>query len=468
MAATVGALADAAERSPFAVDLVVVDDGSTDGSGEAAAGAAAGRLPCRVLSQPNRGRFRARLAGLEAADGELVLLLDARVRLHADALAFVGERVAAGERVWNGHVDVDASGNPYGAFGNVLVALAWRDYFREPRTTSYGLEDFDRYPKGTTCFLAPRELLLEAFATFSTRYDDLRHANDDTPVLRALAARERIHLSPSFGCTYTPRGSLPSFVRHSLHRGVVFLDGHGRPRVALLPGRRRRSIPVSAALARRRAPPARARPGRGARRRRGGRGGGGRGGQAPVRGRLVRRARARVRGRPRRRDVAGRRARARRRLGAAGVILVVFGTTGELIKLAPVLLRLEARGHRYLLATTGQQVQQIPTFLDGFGLRQPDLWLARGAGGRDLRTNRDIPGWLGRVLATFTRRRSALRRALRDGPGRPARPRPRRHDDDRARRGHGPGAARAGRRTSRAACGASTCAIRSRRSSTAA
>jgi glycosyltransferase involved in cell wall biosynthesis len=248
VAATVGALADAAEESPFAVDLVVVDDGSTDGSGEAAAAAAAGRLQCRVLSQPNRGRFRARLAGLEAAEAELVLLLDARVRLHEGALAFAAERVAAGERVWNGHVDVDAAGNPYGAFGNVLVALAWRDYFREPRTTSYGLEDFDRYPKGTTCFLAPRELLLEAFATFSTRYDDLRHANDDTPVLRALAARERIHLSPSFGCTYTPRGSLPSFVRHSLHRGVVFLDGHGRRESRFFPAVAA-FYPVSAALA---------------------------------------------------------------------------------------------------------------------------------------------------------------------------------------------------------------------------
>ena len=71
--------------------------------------------------------------------------------------------------------------------------------------------------------------------------------------------------------------------------------------------------------------------------------------------------------------------------GVRLVILVVFGTTGELIKLAPVLLLLERRGHRYVLATTGQQVQQIPGFLEQFGLRQPDLWLARGARGRDLR-----------------------------------------------------------------------------------
>jgi UDP-N-acetylglucosamine 2-epimerase (non-hydrolysing) len=92
------------------------------------------------------------------------------------------------------------------------------------------------------------------------------------------------------------------------------------------------------------------------------------------------------------------------------VILVVFGTTGELIKLAPVLLRLDEGGHPYVLATTGQQVQQIPSFLEQFGLRQPDVWLARGAGGRDLRVNSDIPGWLARVTRAFLRERRRLKR----------------------------------------------------------
>lgn len=101
------------------------------------------------------------------------------------------------------------------------------------------------------------------------------------------------------------------------------------------------------------------------------------------------------------------------------MILVVFGTTGELIKLAPVLLRLDERGHRYLLATTGQQVQQIPVFLRQFGLRQPDIWLARGARGRDLRTNADVPGWLTTVWRTFALRRPWLRDALRSGNGKP-------------------------------------------------
>ena len=92
------------------------------------------------------------------------------------------------------------------------------------------------------------------------------------------------------------------------------------------------------------------------------------------------------------------------------MILVVFGTTGELIKLAPVLLRLDARGHPYVLATTAQQVQQIPSFLEQFGLRQPDVWLARGAHGRDLRVNSDIPGWLARVARSWARERRRLRR----------------------------------------------------------
>ena len=101
------------------------------------------------------------------------------------------------------------------------------------------------------------------------------------------------------------------------------------------------------------------------------------------------------------------------------MILVVFGTTGELIKLAPVLVRLRDRGYPFLLATTGQQVTQIAPFLEQFGLPHPGLWLGRGAGGRDLAVNKDIPGWLLQVGRSVMRHRRTLRRELRRGPGRP-------------------------------------------------
>jgi UDP-N-acetylglucosamine 2-epimerase (non-hydrolysing) len=101
------------------------------------------------------------------------------------------------------------------------------------------------------------------------------------------------------------------------------------------------------------------------------------------------------------------------------VILVVYGTTGELIKLAPVLTRLQERGHTYLSATTAQQVEQIPPLLQQLELPAPDLWLGRGARGRDLRTNSDVPGWLATVITRFVRYGRGLRHGLRAGPGKP-------------------------------------------------
>jgi glycosyltransferase involved in cell wall biosynthesis len=243
---TVDALADAVAGSGFDAELVLVDDGSTDGSAEVARARADGRLRLRVLSQPNRGRFEARRAGLAAAEGEYVLFLDARVRLAAGGLRFVHDRLGDAP-VWNGHVHVEADSS-LGDFWRLLAELAWRDYFDDPRTTSFGLDDFDRYPKGTTCFLAPGPLLESAFAAFRSQYGDVRLANDDTPILRAVAAQERIHISPQFACTYSPRTNIASFLRHAVHRGVVFLDGHGTPESRFFPAVAA-FFPVSAALA---------------------------------------------------------------------------------------------------------------------------------------------------------------------------------------------------------------------------
>jgi glycosyltransferase involved in cell wall biosynthesis len=232
--ATLAALAAALDGSGFDPELIVVDDGSTDGSGELAGHAVDGRIPGRVLTQPNLGRFAARRRGLDAAEGGFVLFLDARVRLDRGALRFVHDRLATAS-AWNGHVRIETD-NVFGIFWRLLAELAWRDYFDEPRTTSFGAAEFDRFPKGTTCFLAPRDLLRAAFDEFDPQYRDIRLANDDTPILRALAARQRIWVSPSFACVYEPRSSLAGFLRHAFRRGIVFVDGHGVPESRFFPG----------------------------------------------------------------------------------------------------------------------------------------------------------------------------------------------------------------------------------------
>jgi glycosyltransferase involved in cell wall biosynthesis len=212
------------------VEVIVVDDGSTDATASVARDMP-GEVPVRVVSQENRGRFGARLRGIEEARSQLILLLDSRVETGHAALSFLAAQLRSfPERtVWNGHVTIDTRGNPYAGFWQAFAHLAWPKYMRRPALTSFGEEDFDAYPKGTTCFVAPRQALLEACASFQTFYDDLRLANDDTILIRDLARGRRIFLGPEFSFRYEARDSFSGFLRHSFHRGIVLVDGFLHP-----------------------------------------------------------------------------------------------------------------------------------------------------------------------------------------------------------------------------------------------
>jgi glycosyltransferase involved in cell wall biosynthesis len=218
-----------AESGAFAdSEIIVADDGSTEDIA-GPAGAAATTVPVRVERLPhNEGRFAARRAGLAAATGQYVLLIDAGVTIEGGGLGFIAERISDGREVWNAHTVMKTGGNPFALFWSVVSSLAFGDYVDNPRETSFGVENFDRFPKGTTCFFAPRDLLVAAFASFRSQYTDVRNANDDGPIIRSIAEHRPINIAPAFACVYTPRRTLPSFVRHALHRGVVFVDGHGR------------------------------------------------------------------------------------------------------------------------------------------------------------------------------------------------------------------------------------------------
>lgn len=211
--------------------ILVVDDGSTDGTGAALDARAQVDPRLHVVHTTNQGRFLARRTGIEAAECDYVLLLDTRVLLNPGSLEFLTRAVQepGGGQVWNGHVEIDTSRNRYARFWQAITFVAWRRYLANPRPVSFGLADFDHYPKGTGCFFAPRQLLLDSYAAFSSHYDDLRRVNDDTSLIRTLAAAAPIHIDPRFGCVYHARGNLKGFLTHAFFRGVHFVDGYLRP-----------------------------------------------------------------------------------------------------------------------------------------------------------------------------------------------------------------------------------------------
>lgn len=211
--------------------LIVVDDGSTDATAQevlAADWPYDGGL--HLHRQTNQGRLAARRAGLELATNDVVLFIDSRVFLDPGALAFVMPRLAEeSTRVWTAHTVANTDLSVIAGFWQAIEHVAWRKYWKHPRELTFGLDEFDYFPKGTTALIALRSVLVEAFEHYEPTVDDLHISNDDTAVLRWVAERYGISISPQYSCVYNSRTTLREFLRHARHRGAVLIDGYLRP-----------------------------------------------------------------------------------------------------------------------------------------------------------------------------------------------------------------------------------------------
>lgn len=210
-------------------EILVVNDGSTDNT-ESVVNGLVTKSPLRLITQSNSGRFAARLTGLQNANSQYVLLIDSRVHANPNSLKFLAEQIVQhpDRQVWNGDVDIAQSENPPAAFWLAMTRLAWRRYFKTRTLTSFDESVFDFYPKGTTFFFAPRELLLEACNLINSHFADLSLINDDTLLIKPISKDHRIYISPDFRCTYFSRDSYKKFRKHSFHRGTVFVDAYLR------------------------------------------------------------------------------------------------------------------------------------------------------------------------------------------------------------------------------------------------
>ncbi len=107
------AIESATSQTCAPCEVIVVDDGSTDGTAEWLRAELVGRDPrVRVISQPNAGQLAAIETAVAAATGDVLFFLDADDTWAPDYLAAVHARLAARpevDYVFSGHVRSDGA-----------------------------------------------------------------------------------------------------------------------------------------------------------------------------------------------------------------------------------------------------------------------------------------------------------------------------------------------------------------------
>lgn len=97
------------------------------------------------------------------------------------------------------------------------------------------------------------------------------------------------------------------------------------------------------------------------------------------------------------------------------MIIFIYGTTAEAIKLAPVIRRLDAKGIPYRHWITQQHTDSLRQAIPELGFHEPDLVIANGNKGKPLKSPVQMLGWLLDVTGWSIRNLGRIRRTLPPG-----------------------------------------------------
>ncbi|WP_436929290.1 glycosyltransferase [Halosimplex halobium] len=196
-------LSSLVEQTAEAYEVVVADNGSTDGTAAVAREFADGERVRHVVADAVQSSYAARNAGIEAAEGDIVAFLDADMWVDADYVASVTQVMESGDRDYVGcRVEVVGDGG--------LVA-------RYRRATGFDVETYLREKRfAPTCCLVTRRRVFDAVGRFDGR---LRSNGDLEFGRRVAAAGFDLDYAPEVTVYHPARSSLGAVLAQSARIG---------------------------------------------------------------------------------------------------------------------------------------------------------------------------------------------------------------------------------------------------------
>jgi len=206
------AVESALAQGPILREIVVVDDGSSDGSADVMRGLCERERRIVFWSQPNRGAHAAINAGLQRATGDLLAILNSDDVYEPDRLAALAALLVGDEPA-----DIAASGISFVDADGTSIANAW--YEEAVRFLGSCGDPGAALVNGnflmTTSNFVMRRRLLDEIGLFAP----LRYAHDLDFALRATARGKRLALADR------------RLLRYRVHDSNTISEDHARVRL---------------------------------------------------------------------------------------------------------------------------------------------------------------------------------------------------------------------------------------------